>query len=102
MSTRILIGSMLALLIACSGDGEEALRFESQRSGGPELLAESGPRPGAMRKLTVDELRASIATAAGRDLDGNPIRWEVDLQGNGQLVDALSDEAFGRMLGRPD
>jgi len=48
------------------------------------------------RRLPIDRLQASIPKVAGNDIDGNPIFWRVNNQ------DALSDDMFGTVLGRPD
>jgi hypothetical protein len=56
--------------------------------------------PAATRRLTVDELQASIGVVAGSDAADQPISWKVKI-GN-QTMDGLSDAAYGRTLGRPD
>jgi len=48
------------------------------------------------RRMQVDRLQASIPIVAGNDIEGNPIIWRV----NGK--DALGDDVFGQILGRPD
>jgi hypothetical protein len=88
---------------ACSGDGAQPgdLHYGREAGGAPQLENDGGPETQGLRLMSVDELAASVSTAAGLDAAGAPIRWEVDIDGQGP-VDAYSDEAFGRTLGRPD
>ena len=58
------------------------------------------PNAAGVRRMTVDELEASLTIVAGTDAQGVPIRWQAIVAG--QNVDALSDDGFGTMLGRPD
>lgn len=55
---------------------------------------------GETRRMTVDQLQASLTILAGQDLSGKPIQWTV--MGRNAPVDALSDSGLGRTLGRPD
>lgn len=48
------------------------------------------------QRLTVDSLEASIPAVAGDHITGYPITWKA---GNDE---ALSDDVYGRVLGRPD
>jgi hypothetical protein len=48
------------------------------------------------RRLQIDRLQATLPRVAGKDENGQPIRWLV----NGK--DGLSDAVFGIVLGRPD
>lgn len=86
-------------LCACAGEPAPApaggTPFGSDTSDAPVLWGE-GPRASGRRKLSVDELRASVSVAAGVDENGEPIRWLVDGE------DALSDDKLGKVLGRPD
>jgi hypothetical protein len=50
----------------------------------------------AVRRLPIDVLQASLPIVAGNDATGAPVQWRVGDQ------DALSDDVFGKVLGRPD
>ena len=50
----------------------------------------------AVRRLPIDVLQASLPVVAGDDAIGEPLTWRVGDQ------DALSDDVFGTVLGRPD
>ncbi|MEQ9319334.1 MAG: hypothetical protein RIF41_09240 [Polyangiaceae bacterium] len=100
---------MFLALLALTACGSDAPGEPAPDDGVPSDLSEpaahppivgDGPRTAGLRRFTVDELQATIAVVAGPDQNGEPIHWEVDV--NGQTVDGLSDEAFGTMLGRPD
>jgi hypothetical protein len=105
--TRLFASALsLALLAGCGSSApsepapDEGLPSDfSEPSDHPPLVGD-GPRVPSQRRFTVDELQATISVVAGPDANGQPIVWEVDL--GGQTYDALSDEAFGTMLGRPD
>jgi hypothetical protein len=56
--------------------------------------------PAATRRLTVDELQASVGVVAGVDAAGEPIGWKVKI--GTKVVDGLSNAGFGKTLGRPD
>jgi hypothetical protein len=102
-----LVASLFALaLTACGSDDAQSLAPESgvpsditDPQGHPPIVGD-GPRTPGQRRFTVDELQATIAVVAGPDQNGVPIQWEVTV--NGQTVDALSNDGFGTMLGRPD
>lgn len=55
---------------------------------------------GETRRMTVDQLQATLPILAGNDLSGKPIQWTVQVRTG--LVDALSDLGLGKTLGRPD
>lgn len=86
-------------LCACGSDAAPSPRggipFDSAESDAPALSGD-GPRVSGLRKMSVDELRASVSVAAGVDENGQPIQWLVDGE------DALSDDKLGKVLGRPD
>ena len=48
------------------------------------------------RRIKIDQLQASLPRVAGNDENGVPITWRVGGQ------DALDDQRFGVVLGRPD
>ena len=98
------LAAMALLLVACgSNDGtqtkpaqpDDGTPFVTTSDDAPEVTAE-GPRSSRLRKMTVDELQASIPIVAGNDEVGEPIRWLVSGE------DALGDDVFGKILGRPD
>lgn len=91
---------VVALAAACS-KGNEAPGYHVEPRD-PQELTGDGPHSHGLRKLTVDELQAAVSVAAGKDALGQPIDWRVDVNGNGMPLDAFSDEAFGKILGRPD
>jgi len=91
----------LVFLLACGSeaDGEGTPVSIDDGPSTPAVLTE-GPNTSSARRFTVDELQASVSVVAGDDLDGQPIRWLVNV--NGTQLDAYDDDAFGTMLGRPD
>jgi len=48
------------------------------------------------RRMQIDRLQASIPKVAGADINGVPITWRI------KGSEALSDDVFGKVLGRPD
>lgn len=61
---------------------------------------EPPPSPRATRRLTVDQLAASLPIVCGNDEKGQPITWTVK-SGANQLP-ALAEGGLGAILGKPD
>ncbi len=59
-------------------------------------------RPPRARRLTVDELAASLAVVAGNDSKGKPIVWKYGLPGKKATKVALADGSLASALGKPD
>ena len=100
--THAILATCFGWFVACSGESPQPpaeSQFETDADAPTELEGD-GPQSHGVRKLTVDELQDSIPVAAGDDAAGAPIRWVVDV--DGELVDALDQDNFGRILGRPD
>lgn len=57
-------------------------------------------RTADVRRPKIDMLQASVPVIAGEDAAGEPITWKVKVGNN--VVDGLSDTAYGKVLGRPD
>lgn len=91
------------LLLACEADPPsqpaptgKPIPVDSEVENVPDLHADPIGPSRKTRRMTIDQLQASMKRVAGNDLYGNPIEWKV----NGQP--GLSDAAFGKALGRPD
>lgn len=94
----VLFAAVAMTTAAGCDEAGEPISFDDRGKVG-EVTVE-GPTTAGLRRLSVDELQASIPVAAGLDEEGQPIIWRTLT--NGKLVDALSDEGVGTMLGRPD
>lgn len=55
---------------------------------------------GGIRRLTVDEVGASVPIVAGKDENGNTITWTV--KKGSSTFDGYANEGYGASLGRPD
>jgi len=54
------------------------------------------PLSRGIRRMRIDTLQASMTRVAGKDLAGKPIQWRYGSK------DGFADDAFGKILGRPD
>ena len=69
----------------------------------PTPFEEPGPpltTAPSVRRLSVDQLDASVQTVAGPDIHGNPIEWRYSI--DDVEYNAYDDRAFGEALGRAD
>jgi len=88
----------LALLSGCSSSDAKDTSVESK---GTVPAVDGTPIPGGgIRRLTVDEVGASVPIVAGKDENGNAITWTV--KKNGVTFDGYADQGYGASLGRPD
>lgn len=101
-SVRSALVVMLAgLLSACSKPREDrrnALDVEPDDPA-PVEVGERANAPG-IRRLSVDQLEASVSVIAGSDLAGDAIQWTQNRDGT--VLNAYDDAVFGKVLGRPD
>lgn len=91
------------VLLACEADPPsqpastgKPVPVDSEVENIPDLHADPVGPSRKTRRMTIDQLQASMKRVAGEDVYGNPIEWKV----NGQP--GFSDVAFGKALGRPD
>jgi hypothetical protein len=91
---------ILALALI-SGCGSSDARDTSVESKGTVPAVDGTPIPGGgLRRLTVDEVAASVPVVAGNDENGKPITWTV--KKGATTFDGYSNEGYGASLGRPD
>jgi hypothetical protein len=84
-----------------SGCGSSDALDTSVESKGTVPGIDGVPIPGGgVRRLTVDEVAASVPVVAGKDENGNTITWTVK-KGSGTF-DGYANEGYGASLGRPD
>lgn len=102
MILRALVAASV-LLVACSEDRPQQptptskpVPVDSEIENIPDLHADPVGLSRKTRRMTIDQLQASMKRVAGNDIYGAPIEWKV----NGQP--GFSDAAFGKALGRPD
>ena len=70
---------------------------------GPDLDPIAPPtRSRVGKRMTVEQLRATIPIVAGRDEDGDIITWRVNAGTNPTGTEMLSDNQLGPLLGDPD
>ncbi len=87
---------------ACSGDGSDSQAGDGAITIDPQGAPAGIDNPGALsttpalRRLSVDQLQATVAVVAGPDLAGDPIAWTY------RGYNAYDDRALGKVLGRPD
>lgn len=94
------LGPILALaaLCGCSSSNELDTNVEAK---GTVPGIDGTPIPGGgIRRLSVDEVGASVPIVAGKDENGNAITWTV--KKNGVTFDGYADQGYGASLGRPD
>lgn len=91
----------LLALALISGCGSSDARDTSVESKGTVPAVDGTPiQGGGLRRLTVDEVAASVPIVAGKDENGNTITWTVKKGAN--TVDGYANEGYGASLGRPD
>lgn len=92
--------SALALAMVAGCSSSAGLEAQSNPEGSVPAI-DGEPIPGGgVRRLTVDELQASVPVVAGKNVAGNDIQWTVK-KGN-TMYDGYSTEGYGVSLGRPD
>ncbi|MBK9261645.1 MAG: hypothetical protein IPM54_17800 [Polyangiaceae bacterium] len=97
MKIHLSILALVALSGCSSGDARDA----NTESKGTVPALDGHPIPGGgVRRLTVDELQASVPVVAGMDENGNAITWTVKKGSN--TYEGFSNEGYGASLGRPD
>jgi len=90
-----------AALVGCSGSGDAEIVDANNTPKGPVPgLDGEAIQSGGVKRLTVDELQASVPVVAGLDETGKPIQWTIKKGANN--YDGFSDEGYGVALGRPD
>lgn len=88
----------LAMLSGCSSSDARDTSVESK---GTVPAVDGTPIPGGgVRRMTVDEVAASVPVVAGKDENGNTITWTVKKGSN--TYDGYADQGYGAALGRPD
>ena len=88
-------------LVMLSGCGSSDALDTSVESKGTVPTVDGTPIPGGgIRRMTVDEVGASVPVVAGKDENGNTITWTV--KKNSVTVDGYATEGYGASLGRPD
>lgn len=88
----------LAFVAGCSSSDARDTSVEAQ---GTVPAVDGTPIPGGgIRRLTVDEVGASVPIVAGKDENGNTITWTVKKGSN--TFDGYANEGYGASLGRPD
>lgn len=88
----------LALLSGCSSSDARDTSVESK---GTVPNVDGTPIPGGgVRRMTVDEVAASVPVVAGKDENGNTITWTV--KKGSATYDGYADQGYGAALGRPD
>jgi hypothetical protein len=88
----------LAFVAGCGSSDARDTNVESQ---GTVPAVDGTPIPGGgIRRMTVDEVGASVPIVAGKDETGKPITWTV--KKNANTFDGYANEGYGASLGRPD
>lgn len=91
----------LLALVMLSGCGSSDALDTNIESKGTVPTVDGTPIPGGgIRRMTVDEVGASVPIVAGKDENGNTITWTV--KKNSTTFDGYANEGYGASLGRPD
>ncbi len=87
--------------VMLSGCGSSDALDTNVESKGTVPTVDGTPIPGGgIRRMTVDEVGASVPIVAGKDENGNAITWTV--KKNGVTFDGYANEGYGASLGRAD
>lgn len=88
----------LSLLVGCGSSDALDTSVEAK---GTVPAVDGSPIPGGgIRRMTVDEVGASVPVVAGKDENGNQITWTV--KKGATTFDGYASEGYGASLGRPD